>query len=385
MSNKSILISAKNSSILIPNNRSVLRPNYQNPLVQHMTVLDPFFLSIVLIFAVVGNLYLAITIIYDKRLQSSINLLLMINCTANVLLCLSTLLPAILALTKDRWTVSQNLCQLIAFSYRMLSFYAFANLATISIDRLKTFTDHRYQLPMQRVIWSQLLLFVIALTLALPWSTFYDNATVLAQFSSGYLKCRSVLKYQQIPPVWITETVCRLILSQVAPLAIIIFCSVKVFKRVKARYNCVAPAVISTENGYPVGCYLKSALTNLLLITFFVLLRSPELTMISFENVYAVKPHIYIQRTLSYLTWLQCALHPIICIARNSALLQKIASSCFGIKINHLLFRSERRKKQYEVEQEFTTICFEGSTNSINSDLMSPSVLNFAARKSAWP
>eukprot|EP00794_Sanderia_malayensis_P010195 gene10195-11243_t len=123
--------------------------------------------------------------------------------------------------------------------------------------------------------------------------------------------------------------------------------------------------MIHAPDGIPVGCYLKSAYTNALLISGFALLRFPELIYIGADNTTSGNATgvFYGQRFVAYITWVESVLFPFVCIMRNTTLLRRVTSlACCLV----FLSKKDKRKKQYQVDQ----------TNSINGWISTPSQIS---------
>ena len=315
---------------------------------------DSTFLVFILITSSVTNGFLICKIITDRRLQTSINFLLMIHNVLNVLLCLSTLLPASLVLTGRLTSVSQDLCCVNASSYSLINFMSVSNLATIAVDRWRTISNSKYQLVAKQILLGQLLQLTIAVVFSLPLSYWFNKESTVIQFSQGFLKCRIHHKtLDENTASIISLLVMHCAIFILIPAAIIVFCFVKIFNKVKGRWNMVGP-LIQAPDGIPVGCYLKSAYTNALLASGFLLLRYPELLFITANSVvtFNSKTEIYIQRLSAYITWIETSLFPFVCIMRNTTLLRQVTSmACCNFIMNTLSTRQDRRRRQYEVEQ----------------------------------
>ena len=342
------------SSLSISANRSVnsgqdgvLRGN-------GITDFDAVFLFIVLISSLIANGFLVCKIMTDRRLQTSINFLLMIHNILNISLCFTTLLPAAVMLTASIKTIDPDLCKINASTYLLFNYFSITNLTSIAIDRWRTISNSKYTLVAQQVIIAQVIHITTATVFALPWSYWLNKDMSVVEFSQGFLKCRMVHKS------WIENTaflvffmVIRSLVFLVIPAVIISFCFIKIFYKVKGRCHAVGP-VIQAPDGIPVGCYLKSTYTNALLVSGFILLRFPELIYVTLDSSGRgnTKEDIYAQRVIAYIAWIETAIFPFVCIMRNTTLLRKVTSTaCCNFMMQLLLRKKDRRKRQYEVEQ----------------------------------
>lgn len=329
---------ANNNSNILPTEISVI------------TKFDIFLLIFVFILSLLINGFLVGKIITDKRLQTSINLLLMIHNILNILLCFLTLLPAVIMLSGHIPRMHHSFCHVNAFGYLLVNYLSITNLASIAVDRWRTISNNKYTLVAKQIVVAQLIHFVAAVVFALPWTTWLNESNSVVEFSPGFLKCRVVHKTRQTAVIIIVVAL-RFVVFLVLPSVVISFCFVKIFNKVKKKCNSVGP-VIHAPDGIPVGCYLKSAYTNALLISGFVFLRFPELVYSGLDSNSKTTNAILSKRFIAYITWIETALFPFICIMRNTTLLRRVTSmACCNLVISMFSSKQDRRRKQYEVEQ----------------------------------
>ncbi len=312
------------------------------------TKFDSFFLFLIFI----TNGFLVGKIITDKRLQTSINFLLMIHNILNILLCLLTLLPAAVVLTTRTTSVHPSLCHIGASGYLLVNYLSITNLASIAVDRWRTIASSKYTLFVKQIIIAQIIHILTAFVFALPWTIWLNKNNSVVEFSPGFLKCRVVHRFgTQRNGIVSFLVLIRYLVFMIVPVIVISYCFLKIFNKVKGRWNSVGP-VVHAPDGIPVGYYLKSAYTNALLISGFIILRFPELIYIAADTASTDTESLYAQRFVAYITWIETVLFPFICIMRNTTLLRRVTSlACCNLIISVLSSKTEKRKKQYQVEQ----------------------------------
>ncbi len=316
------------------------------------TKLNIFILFLLFILSLATNGFLVAKIVTDKRLQTSINVLLMVHNILNIVLCFLTLLPAAIILTAKITSVHHNVCQIGISGYLLVNYLSITNLACIAIDRWRTISSSKYTLQIKHIVIGQVIYFAVAVTFALPWTEWLNGRNSIVGFSHGFLKCRVMYRpHTQINPVIISIIVIRYLVFLVVPTLVIGFCFARIFSRITGRWTSVGP-ILHAPDGVPVGCYLKSANTNALLISAFITLRFPELIYLGIHTNSKSKNNIHAQRFVAYITWFESVLFPVICIMRNTTLLRRVTSTaCCNFIIALLSSKKEKRKRQYEVQQ----------------------------------